>query len=403
MGRRTAAWLVYSMLALAGILGVLGCLLLLLNDRFPPPSGETLLAFVSFLVVGVVIASRRPENPIGWMFCVIGLASVWEFFAQEYAFYALFTEPGALPGGVWMAWTQLWTATLMWALMSFALLLFPDGRLPSPRWRPFAWFAAAAFILIGVLVVLEPGRLQASVPNPMGIERSAGIIEMSRNVLVFVVMGNVFATAASVIVRFRRARGAERLQLKWLTYAVGFLVTSAAVGLLNFQVLHDRVVEFVAATLGFVATAAIPTAVGVAILRYRLYDVDFIINRALVYGTLTATLGLVYVGGVISLQAAFRVLTGQESTLAVVASTLAIAALFGPLRRLVQGFVDRRFYRSKYDAAKTLAAFNARLREETDLATLGRDLVGVARSTVQPEHVSLWLRPDTAPQPEHTD
>jgi hypothetical protein len=173
--------------------------------------------------------------------------------------------------------------------------------------------------------------------------------------------------------------------------------------LLNFQVLHDRVVEFVAATLGFVATAAIPTAVGVAILRYRLYDVDFIINRALVYGTLTATLGLVYVGGVISLQAAFRVLTGQESTLAVVASTLAIAALFGPLRRLVQGFVDRRFYRSKYDAAKTLAAFNARLREETDLATLGRDLVGVARSTVQPKHVSLWLRPDTAPQPEHTD
>ncbi len=135
MGRRTAAWLVYSMLALAGILGVLGCLLLLLNDRFPPPWGETLLAFASFLVVGVVIASRRPENPIGWMFCVIGLASVWEFFAQEYAFYALFTEPGALPGGVWMAWTQLWTGTLMWALMSFALLLFPDGRLPSPRWR----------------------------------------------------------------------------------------------------------------------------------------------------------------------------------------------------------------------------------------------------------------------------
>jgi hypothetical protein len=148
-------------------------------------------------------------------------------------------------------------------------------------------------------------------------------------------------------------------------------------------------------TLSF---AGIPVAVGVAVLRYRLYEIDLIINRALVYGPLTVLLALVYVGGVVGLQATFRTLSGQESTLAVVASTLAIAALFGPLRRRVQGFVDRRFYRGKYDAAKTLEAFGSRLREETDLEALSNDLVGVAGRTVQPAHVSLWLRPDAGPE-----
>jgi hypothetical protein len=403
MSTRVATWLAYSVLAMAVILGALGSLLLVLNDRFPPPSGDVLLAFVSFLLVGVLIASRRPENPVGWMFCLIGLASVWEFFAQEYAFYALVTQPGTLPGGAWMAWTRLWTATSMWALLSFALLLFPTGRLPSPRWRPFAWSAAVAFILVGVLLVFEPSRLQAGVPNPTGIERAAGLIQMSMNILFLVVVGIVFATAASVIVRFRRARGAERLQLKWLTYAVGLLATSAGVGFLNVQVLNNRVIEFVAATLGFVAIAAITAAVGVAILRYRLYEIDILINRTLVYGSLTAMLALLYFGGVTLLQGILRTFSGQESTLAVVASTLAIAALFGPLRRRVQGFVDRRFYRKKYDAAKTLAAFNARLRDETDLGTLGRDLMGVVRDTIQPEHVSLWLRSDTASRSQQTD
>ena len=394
MGTRIATWLAYSVLAMAVILGALGSLLLVLNDRFPPPSGDVLLAFVSFLVVGVLIASRRPENPVGWMFCLIGLASVWEFFAQEYAFYALVTQPGALAGGVWMAWTQVWTATSLWALMLFALLLFPTGRLPSPRWRPFAWSAAVAFILVGVLLVFEPSRLQAGVPNPTGIERAAGLIQMSMNILFLAVLGIVLATAGSVIVRFRRARGAERLQLKWLTYPVGLLATSAGVGLLNVQVLHNRIIEFVAAALGFVAIAAITAAVGVAILRYRLYEIDLIINCTLVYGSLTAMLALVYFGGVTLLQGILRTLTGQESTLAVVASTLAIAALFDPLRRRVQGFVDRRFYRRKYDAAKTLAAFSARLRDETDLEALSNGLVGVVRNTVQPEHASLWLRPE---------
>jgi hypothetical protein len=404
MSARAASWLAYSVLALAVLLGVLGSLLLLLNDRFPPPSMEILLPFVTFLVVGVLIASRRPENPIGWMFCLIGLSSAWEFFAQEYAFYALVTQPGALPGGVWMAWTQIWTAGIAWTLMFFALLLFPDGRLPSPRWRPFAWFAATTFILLSVLAALEPTRLLGvRVPNPTGIQAAAGIIELSMNILVFVVVGIVLATAASVIVRFRRARGEERQQLKWLAYTAGFLGASLGLGLLNFQVVHNRLIEFAAGISGIVAVAAVPVAIGIAILRYRLYEIDLIINRTLVYGPLSAMLVLIYVGGVVSLQYAFRTLTGQESQIAIVASTLAIAALFNPLRRRVQAFVDRRFYRRKYDAAKTLAAFSAKLRQETDLDALGDEVMRVVSDTMQPAHVSLWLRSDTDSKGKQVD
>lgn len=397
MTPRAAAWLAYSVLALAVLLSVLGSLLLLLNDRFPPPSMEILLPFVTFLVVGVLIASRRPENLIGWMFCSIGLASAWEFFAQEYAFYALVTQPGTLSGGVWMAWTQIWTAAIEWPLMFFALLLFPNGRLPSPRWRPFAWFAAATFILLGVLAAFEPGRLLGTpVPNPTGIEQAAGIIGLCQSILIPITVGIVLAMAASVIVRFRRARGEERQQLKWLAYTAGFLGVLLGLNVLNFQVLHNRFLEFAVGIPGIVAIAAVPAAIGVAMLRYRLYDIDVVINRTLVYGSLTAMLALVYFGGVAGLQRLLSPLTGEGNQLAVVVSTLLIAALFHPLRRRIQRFIDRRFYRSKYDARKILEGFSARLRDETDLGALNDELVGVVRETMQPAHVSLWLRPDTS-------
>jgi len=285
------------------------------------------------------------------MFCVIGLASVWEFFATEYAFYALVTQPGALPGGAWMTWTkEVLTPNIAWELMFFALLLFPNGRLPSPRWRPFAWVAAAVFILLGVLTAFEPGRFPGvRVPNPTGIERAARIIKLIMNVLTFVILGVVLVIAASVIVRFLP-----------------------------------------------VAVAGILVAIGVAILRYRLYEIDIIINRTLVYGSLTVTLVLVYFGGVAAIQAIFRALSSQEHQpqIAVVISTLVIAALFNPLRRHIQSFIDRRFYRRKYDARRTLEAFSARLRDETDLEALSNELVGVVRESMQPAHVSLWLRPE---------
>jgi hypothetical protein len=409
MNTRAAFWLVWSILALALLLIVLGCMLLLLNDRLPSAWMGYTLAFLAFLIVGILIASRRPENPIGWMFCVIGLASAWDFFAQQYAIYALVAHPDALPGGVWLAWSQIWMASITWALMFFALLLFPTGRLPSPRWRPLAWAAAGAFILLSVLVVIEPGPLpNPSVPgtNPTGIEPAAGIIESALNILIFVSSGILLAIGASVIVRFRRARGAERQQLKWLAYAAGFLgITPVGIGLLNTHVLHNPLIETAVAVVDIVAVAAVPTAIGVAILRYRLYEIDLLINRTLVYGSLTALLALIYFGGIVLLQRVFVVLTGEKSTFAVVVSTLVIAALFNPLRRRIQSFIDRRFYRRKYDARKTLETFSAKLREETDLEALENELVGVVRETMQPAHVSLWLRsdtPDTSPRAERS-
>ncbi len=396
MSKRTATWLAWSILALALLLGVLGCLLLLpnvLNGRLLSPSsmGYT-LAFLAFLIVGLLIASHRPENPIGWMFCISGLASVWEFFAQEYAFYALLTQPGALPGGMWMAWTQVWTASIVWALIFLALLLFPTGRLPSPRWRPVAWVIVGGIFVLSVLTAFEPGRLpDLPVPNPAGMEQASSILTLIRGILILVILSGILAVAASVTVRFRRARGEERQQLKWLAYSAGFLIGTVVLGALNTEVLHNRIIEY-AAVLNIVAVAAVPTAIGVAILRYRLYEIDLIINRTLVYASLTGVLALVYFGGVVGLQAAFRALTGQGNTLAIVASTLAIAALFMPLRRRIQSFIDRRFYRRKYDARKTLEAFGSRLRNQTDLQRISEDLVEVVDETMQPAHVSVILR-----------
>jgi hypothetical protein len=191
------------------------------------------------------------------------------------------------------------------------------------------------------------------------------------------------------VVRFRRSRGVERQQMKWFVYASALLLLTPVEGLLS---------EIFRNVLFGVVLIGMPTAIGIAVLRYRLYDIDLVINRTLVYGSLTVTLVLVYLGGVVSLQYAFRTLTGQGSQIAIVASTLAIAALFNPLRRRVQAFVDRRFYRRKYDAAKTLEAFSAKLRDETDLDALNAELVGVVRSTMQPARVSLWLRPDPVPK-----
>ena len=402
MSTRAAAWLAYSMLAVGLLFGVLGCLLFFLNGR--PPSGDTwyTLTFSAFPIVGVVIASHRPENPIGWLFCIIGLANGLYFFSDEYAFYTLVHRPGVLPGGVWLVWSQLWTAFIMWSLMFFSLLLFPTGRLPSPRWRPIAWALAGVFILVTALFVIKPGPMEGITPtvdNPTGIEAAASIAKLAEEVLptLFLI---VVAAPASVIVRFWRSRGEERLQLKWLAYAAGIWVGVTGLDVLNQYVVHDRLIGHATDILYGAGVAPIPIAVGIAILRYRLYDIDFLINRTLVYGALTVMLAAVYFGGVTATQAIFRTLTGQEEQpqLAIVVSTLVIAALFMPLRRRIQGFIDRRFYRRKYDARETLEAFSAKLRDETDLDALSEDLVGVVRETMQPAHVSLWLRPNRGPK-----
>jgi len=354
----------------------------------------------AFAVVGALLVVRRSANPIGWIMVAVAFMLSVCLPGGFYATYVVLTrgQPDAL--AVFGAWifNCFWFVLLALTFV-YLPLLFPDGRLLSRRWLPVALLAGIPPMIVVLRRALvdtipineAPGH---RIDNPIGIE-GLGVENLPVNGVFNAIFAVGFAgVVASVVVRFRRSRGVERQQMKWFTSAIvvllgGSLIFGAASGLTGVRWLED--VGFVFSMLGL---ASLPSTVGIAILRYRLYGIDLIINRALVYGPLTAMLVLCYLGGVVSLQAAFRSLTGQESTLAVVASTLAIAALFNPLRRRVQGFVDRRFYRRKYDATKILAAFNARRRDETDLGILREDLTGVVKETMQPSHVSLWLRTD---------
>jgi hypothetical protein len=395
MSTRAAKELAWSLWALSVATTMLGLLLMFPNGSFEDLLDESLgvdaALALAFPTVGAIIASRRTGNAVGWIFCAVGLCAGVEVFTVQYGIYALVTDPGSLPAGVIATWigTWIWLPSVILAI-TFLLLLFPHGRLLSPRWRPVAWLVAAVTIASAGLIALTPwDLLEPDVPaqNPFGIEGLRNVGVAIAIPIIAIGISTMFLSVVSLVLRFRRSQGEERQQLKWFVYAG---VLSVGTFLLP---------TFDAATLlQLVSMPLLPVAAGIAILRYRLYDIDLIINRTLVYGSLTVTLALVYVGSVISLQAALRVITGQESTLAVVASTLAIAALFNPLRRRVQAFVDQRFYRRKYDATKTLAAFSARLREETDLASLSNDLTEMVIATMQPEHVSLWLRPDTPPK-----
>jgi hypothetical protein len=357
-------------------------LILLLEDYILPGA----ILAVSVSVVGALVASHRPRNPLGWIFLAVGFFQGLVQFAWTYAEYALITEPDSLPGGPLMSWLGgvAWIPSVS-LFLTFALLLFPDGRLPSPRWRPVAWLSVVPLAIFVVdMAWLWPYRGRTLIERP-GQVVPDGLIGVLLNMLFPLMVLCGLACVISLMVRFWYSHGVERQQIKWFAYAAAIFLT-ANVGL---EYLYFGPIMFL---MVLPIVPVVPVALGVAILRYRLYDIDVIINRTLVYGSLTATLALIYFGGVVGLQYVFRALTAQGSTLAVVASTLAIAALFNPLRRRVQGFVDRRFYRRKYDAAKTLAAFNTRLREEADLDALRDDVVEVVRATMQPAHVSLWLR-----------
>ncbi len=398
MSPRAAAWLAWSLWAISLALIVFGGLLDTLTPPVPvrgasPPGSAVLFRalLLAFPTVGALVASRRPENPIGWIFCGGGLVNVVQDFALRYADYTLYAQHGALPGGRYMAWISSWVGSPSLMVLAVLLfLLFPNGRLPSRRWRPVVWMAVGGGVIVALAVALRPGALDThSIANPLGFGGGIGsVLQVLGNVGGALVPVSLLASVTSLILRLRGARGDERQQLKWFVYAAVLMVGGVA-GSLVFSTGRASSIAWFMVILGFMV---LPICTGIAILKYRLYDIDRIINRTLVYGALTATLVLVYLGGVVMLQGAFRAFTGGDSTLAVVASTLAIAALFGPLRRRIQAFIDRRFYRKKYDAAKTLATFSARLRDETDLAALGDDLIDVVRETVQPDRVSLWLR-----------
>jgi uncharacterized membrane protein YhdT len=400
LSSRAASWLAWVLCGLSLALAALSLLLLALIVSSPNTYIydywlENTVAALSFAPVGALIAARRPENPVGWLLCLLGVAFGIGHFVSEYAIYALLAQPGSLPAGEAMAWISSWILPPIIGIQVFSFLLFPTGRLPSRRWRWLAWLTVA-FVIVGMIssaFSLGANAGLGPIPNPLGIEGFSNVYDMVLNLLPLLYV----AVATSLFVRLHRAIGVERQQIKWFAYAAAATI----IGITFAYMIPDTIdtplwFERVGFALNLAVTPAIPISMGVAILRYRLYEIDLLINRTLVYGALTAMLVAVYVGSVVSFQGALRALIGHESQLAVVTSTLLIAALSNPLRHRIQSFIDRRFYRRKYDSAKTLEAFSAKLRDETDLDALRDDLVGVVRERMQPAHVSLWLRPDTA-------
>src|SRR5215216_1416083 len=404
MSTRTASWLAWSLASLCVAMFLASVVLHVLtrSSQEATSAGDTLselLIFVTFLafpIVGALIASRHPKNPVGWICLAVGLFWMLIFLGDSI--------PGSGPYPVTTyALTQATWIPPVGLLGIYLILLFPDGKLPSRRWRPLAWLSGMVLVLASLGITFAPGPLEGhpGVRNPLGLEGPPPWVFSAGIAILLLLPLCMIASALSLVLRYRRSGGEGREQIKWIAFAasvVGLLYLITMVSSFTFSgpwggagtPLWLGLLQQVS----LVSFTAVPIAVGFAVLKYRLYDIDLLVNRTLVYGSLTATLVVFYFGGIVVLQGVFVALTGEKSTLAIVASTLLIAALFNPLRRRIQSFIDRRFYRNKYDARKTLEGFSARLRDETDLGTLRDDSTSVVRETMQPAYVSLWLRPD---------
>jgi hypothetical protein len=344
---------------------------------------------LAFVVVGAVLATRLPGNAVGWMMLAIGVLTTLLVITGQYAGYALFGEGDGVPGGRAAAWAGSWLYGPALGLLVVLILVFPRGRLEgrSPRWLARLLGVAAGAGTVAQALVPGPMDGFDGVANPLGIERAGTALDAVLAVANLVLALGLLVAAGSLVARLRGARGDERLQLKWFAYAAGVFVVASLLNILPLG-LDSSTLGFVLVVLGLLA---LPVSIGVAVLKYRLYDIDRVINRTLVYGGLSATLAGGYVGLVLLLGLVLSPVT-QDSGLAIAASTLAVAALFRPARARIQAAVDRRFYRSRYDAALTLEAFSGRLREQVDLEALGSDLRAVIDETMQPAHTSLWLR-----------
>jgi hypothetical protein len=407
LSTRAAPLLAWSIWALSIVLVGLGLLFQILNLSEPSVPiyahwAESTLFGVGFPTIGAIIASRRSHNPIGWLLCAVGLVLGVVLFSSEYAIHALLVAPGSLPAGETVVLgAALWV--LGFHLIVLMLILFPTGQLPSSRWRWVVYLYLALAVVEVVAMLFLPGSLEGLelIENPLGIESSP----IGRKPVQALIFSGGLIASSTLILRLRRGSWVERQQIKWLAYAAAAMTVGSILTYTPPEAIGTRWVTWVGYVLLELGVLGIPISIGIAILRYRLYEIDTLINRTLVYGALTVLLAVVYFGGVTATEAVFRTLTGQEQQpqLAVVVSTLVIAALFNPLRRRIQAFTDKGFYRSKYDARRTLEAFSTKLKNETDLESLNNDLVGVVRETMQPAHVSVWLSPATAPKGEQAE
>jgi hypothetical protein len=393
MSRRAATRLAWSLWLLAMVLVALGVLLGVRNAATVAAFVADILVFVpmvvSFATVGALIAARHPRNPIGWLFAgfaaIVGLV----LLAQGYATDALVTAPGSVPGGEWAAWLGAWSLACTIGIPALIFLLFPDGHLLSPRWRPLVWLIVATSTLGVALAALSNLGVADASPfasSPIQLLRG-GTVRAVYNANQAVQAAVLLGCALCLVVRLRRARGKQRQQLKWVAYTatVGF-AGFAIVGLVGWP---EPVV------VAIVAFPAIAIAAAIAILKYHLYDIDRLISRTLVYAVLSLVLGLGYAGVVLVVGQRFGGVTRHPPSWAVAGATLAVAAAFQPARRRIQTLVDRHFNRRKYNAATTIEAFSVRLRDQLDLDALSSELRAVVDQTMEPTHVSLWFRPST--------
>jgi hypothetical protein len=412
MTRPTATRVAWSSWAVSLMLGLFSVALLVLTRATPIPRGAVprgvnavwgLLLLAILSTMGALIVARQPGNRIGWSFVAAGLGLGLQAFATQYAIYALLTDPGALPGAAWLAWISSWlTIPAIFSAFVALLLLFPTGRLLSPRWRPVAWMMVGWIVGVAVGNFAYPPDSYLGVEAPVRLNQAAGqIMTMIGGLAWLLASLAVPAAAASLVVRFRRSRGQERQQLKWLAYAAALLgVGVLGVTLVGFidqlggvRPQFTRPVGTVLGGVAILGVTALPITAGMAILKYRLYEIDRLINRTLVYGLVTAVLAAVYAGLVLSIGQLSGGIGTEPPSGAVAGATLAVAALFQPARRRIQQVVDRRFNRAKYNAAQTIQAFSTRLREQVDLDTLSSELLAVVDQTMEPTQVSFWLRP----------
>jgi hypothetical protein len=344
-----------------------------------------LLAFLGIGAVGVVIAVRMQRNGIGWLLLAIVGGAVGNF-GQAYGAYGVRTGPGTLPGAVYAAWlgSAAWPVAI--GLILFVLQPFPDGKPLSRRWAALVWVTGCGLVLGALSFLFKPGDLDAGrhIQNPLELEWAKSAVSFLGGVGAALLFVSFLLAVLSVIVRFRRSPGEQRQQLKWFTYGAALIL----VALLSGGVWSRFAPEWASGVPFLTGLLSLPVTIGIAILRYRLYEIDRIINRTLVYGLRTAVLAGVYVGLAVGVGS----LAGSDNSLVIAGSTLVVAALFRPARRRIQELIDRRSYRRKYDAVRTLEAFSARLRDEVDLDQLRGHLLAVIHETVQPQHLSLWLR-----------